>query len=474
MTTLSGEQINSIGFKTSLGIESQGTPVRLDRHTVVFETYGSQVILRTSEVLNDFSIIALDRAVYRGRAVIANLVNVGATTVCDATLDDSWLDVDLFSFFRDTAGPQGAFAQFMKNWQGICKIVPEYKATLADFQYFLTDLRLWLDQVEIGIRASPSTDRLSMEKQVASQLSHQILDALTFYFEKLESIAGSLDQPLVPVHRAYVKRQLHPTLLSSPFLHRTFFKPLGYAGDYEMVNMITRNPLEGGSLFAKIINLWFLKQPPAEAHRNRIVYLKDKLIHESLRTRAEGRGVRILALGCGPACEIQRYLKESELSSRANVTLVDFNEETLSHARSVLTALNSTCSRDAVFQFVKKSVNQILKGEAKAINGSEENRYDLVYCAGLFDYLSDQVCRRLMNILESWTSPGGLLVATNVHISNPRRLTMEYLMEWNLIHRDRARMAGLKPERTSPENCSILSDQTGVNTYAEVRKPKNG
>jgi extracellular factor (EF) 3-hydroxypalmitic acid methyl ester biosynthesis protein len=69
-----------------------------------------------------------------------------------------------------------------------------------------------------------------------------------------------VDDEFRSVHRIFGRRQLHPMLLCSPFLYRTFAKPLGYAGDYEMINMIMRDPLEGGSLYAKIINLWFLQQ----------------------------------------------------------------------------------------------------------------------------------------------------------------------------------------------------------------------
>ena len=471
MTTLSGEQSSTIGFKTSQGLESLGTPLQLNRHVAVFEIYSPQVVLRTSELLSDFSITAQGRTIYRGQAVVSNLVNVGATTVCEATLGDSWLDVDLLSVFSGNGGLQKGFNQFLQNWQGTCKILPEYKSTIADFQTFLVELRLWLDQVELGIRGSPSADRFSMERDVANQLSDQVVAALTYYFERLECIAEGIDPDLVPVHRAYIKRQLHPMLLSSPFLHRTFVKPLGYAGDYEMVNMITRDPLEGSSLFAKLVNVWFLKQPPAEAHRNRIAYLTQKLQDESLRLSSEKRAIRILSLGCGPACEIQRFLNQSSLSDRAEVTLLDFNEETLSHTQAVLSATKASCHRRASFRCVKKSVNQILKGEARTIEGSQQNQYDLVYCAGLFDYLSDQICRRLMNILDSWTAPGGLLIGTNVHISNPRRLTMEHVMEWNLIYRDRTKMTALRPERAQADDIAILSDPTGVNTYVEVRKP---
>lgn len=34
-------------------------------------------------------------------------------------------------------------------------------------------------------------------------------------------------------------------MLCSPFAYRAYHKPLGYAGDYEMVNMIARDPYEG-------------------------------------------------------------------------------------------------------------------------------------------------------------------------------------------------------------------------------------
>ena len=42
-------------------------------------------------------------------------------------------------------------------------------------------------------------------------------------------------------------------------VYRAYTKPLGYAGDYEVVNMMLRDPFEGDSLFAKVINSVFLE-----------------------------------------------------------------------------------------------------------------------------------------------------------------------------------------------------------------------
>ena len=77
-------------------------------------------------------------------------------------------------------------------------------------------------------------------------------------FERFETVAARIEPELQPAHRAFGQRQLHPHLLCAPFIHRTYTKPLGYAGDYEMMNMIVRNGLEGNSLYAKLTNAYLL------------------------------------------------------------------------------------------------------------------------------------------------------------------------------------------------------------------------
>jgi extracellular factor (EF) 3-hydroxypalmitic acid methyl ester biosynthesis protein len=240
-----------------------------------------------------------------------------------------------------------------------------------------------------------------------------------------------------------------------------------------MVNMIARDPYEGSSLFAKVVNHWFLKQAPAEAHRNRVQYLKDRLVEEIRRANGRRQPARIINLGCGPAIEVQEFLKETDLCESAAFTLLDFNEETLMHTRSVLEDIKKGYRRNTSIQLAKKSVNQILKEAAKLIERSPDNQYDFVYCAGLFDYLSDLVCQRLMNALYGWVAPGGLLVATNVEPSNPHRNGMEYFLDWHLVYRNAQQMQPLIPDQARRENVFVRADVTGVNLFLEVRKPSD-
>jgi len=474
MSAQNGEVKDSlIVCQSSQGQEIRASVLRLTRFLGVFEVYNPSVVLRTSEVLGEFRIVLHERIVYSGRAVVRSLISTGMVTICEVSLEDgSWKDVDFTVEMLRSGKLREQFGGFIQDWQKLYKVASEYKVIVADMQGYFSELRLWLDQVELGIRASPSDDRLRLEDEVTEELAKPIIPCIDVLFEKFEGIAGVLDEDLLPVHRTYMRRQLHPLVLCSPFAYRTYQKPLGYAGDYEMVNMILRNGYEGSSLFAKVVNTWFLRQPPAQAHRNRISYLTQTLRAEVLRTRREGRPARILSIACGPALEVRRFLSEDPLSDSARFTLLDFNEETLRYVRSAIDAINTRHSRWASIEYVRKPVQQILKESSRTIQ-QPDKQYDLIYCAGLFDYLNDQICRRLMDIMYEWIAPGGLLVTTNVEPSNPLRNGMEHLLDWYLIYRSADQMRTLAPGAALSGETIVKSENTGVNLFLEVRKHGN-
>jgi extracellular factor (EF) 3-hydroxypalmitic acid methyl ester biosynthesis protein len=230
-------------------------------------------------------------------------------------------------------------------------------------------------------------------------------------------------------------------------------------------------------LFAKIINVWLLGQAPSQAHRNRVAYLERKLVEETARVSAQGRAARIFNLGCGAAAEVQRFFAEQHVSEYADVTLLDFNQETLQHLQKALKGIEHALCRRFKFQLVKKSVYQILKEAGRTARRGQEAQYDFVYCAGLFDYLSDNVCRQLMNIFYEMLAPGGLLLTTNVNdalnISRPFRYSMEYILDWNLIYRGRNEVAALAPDGASADDVTVKAEDTGTNVFLEVRKPNH-
>ncbi len=458
-------------FRTAQGTEVRAELVRLTRYDAAFEVYGPDIVIRTSEVLEGFTVFLRDQPAYSGRAVVQSIVNTGTATVCSVGLDDISFDNEFFAALGRDGHWRERFGDCMRQWQSICKVLPEFKVVVADIQTFLIDCRRWMEQVELGIRSSPRPDRVQQEREVIDQLEPEVIPVLDTLFEKFERLAASLPEDLRPVHRSYIQRQLHPIVLCAPFANRSYFKPLGYAGDYEMVNMMLRDPREGSSLFAKIFNVWLLHQGSAGAHRNRIRFLVQRLVQEAAAAARAGRKARILNLGCGPAWEIQDFLAQSELSNFTQFTLMDFSEETLKYTAQTLRQKQRQHGRTTSFELTKKSVQQLLKDTVRSDGFSKGKSFDFIYCAGLFDYLPDRTCQRLMTLFYQSLAPGGLVLATNVAALCPNRGSLELILDWHLIYRDALGVAALRPSGVPAEDVRIESDDTGVNVFVETRKP---
>jgi len=458
--------------RNSQGVEVRATPLRMTRFAATFEVYNPFSIVQLSEVLSEFKIVMSDRVVYSGRAVVSSIVNAGIMVVCEAALEEGWLDVELLSPQDRKARLREQFEEFVTEWRKVDVVTPEFKVVVADIETLLLDLRRWLEQVELGVRSQPDEDRLKLEREILLDLRDSALPVVAPVFEKFEETCRGIGEDLRPVHGTYVKRQLHPVVSCAPFFFRCFRKPLGYAGDYEMVSMMLRDPLEGGTMFAKMLNQFFLNTPPVVGHRNRIVYLRKKLRAEAERAAAAGRRLQVFNLGCGPAREIQEFIIHDELSNETDFTLLDFNDETLDYTGRTLEELKQRYGRQTSVTTMKKSVHQLLKEASRPRSPREGGGFDLVYCAGLFDYLSDRICRRLMNIFYDLLAPGGLLVATNVDSSNPSRNWMEYVVDWHLVYRDSAALASLKPDKAPESAYEVNAEDLGVNIFIEVRKPR--
>lgn len=453
--------------RTSEGAEIMGTPLRFDRHGVVFETFRQETVLQASEVLQEFRIVLQQHPIYSGRAMVRKVVDTGVVLTCEATLEDGWVDAAGGNGQPAPASLREEFSRFLGHWEKAYRVGPEFKVIVADLQAFLIELQLWCDQLEVRWSGQPAAERQARERAAGEELIEACRPALESLFERFEQVAKVIPDELQPVHQHFIRRQLHPMLLASPFASRVVRKPLGYAGDYEMVNMILRDPHEGPSLFGRVLNRWFIRQPPAEAHRNRVTYLADTLTTETLRALRHGRRLRVFNVGCGPAGEIQQFLAAGDLSNHADFTLLDFNQETLEVGRRTLEAARTAHGRSTPLSFIKKSVVQLIKTGTRTAEGSAGS-FDLVYCAGLFDYLQDNVCRQLLQYFHELVAPGGLLIATNVDPSNPIQHWLGYLLEWHLIYRDARHMLDLSPAR---EEARVLADVTGVNVFLEVRKP---
>lgn len=459
-STLSHQLDSIVTFHNSQGEKASGTVRGVSRQSVSLEVYNPYSVAQMSEMLSHFTIRRKGRVVYEGSAVVTSLINTGIYLVISVTLTDSWKDLN--NLGRDETAIKDEVNRFLSDLEVYKKISPGFQVSITNIRSKLSELSRWLEQLDM------ISEEGSEAGEVIEQIKEPILPALFEDLVKFEYEAKQIPPEFVDIHRAFTQRDLHPLTMRSPFVHRTFTKPLGYAGDYEMVNMIFNDPNQGPNTYFKLVNNLFLMEGPAVAHRNRIKILINALKDLVDKSYKEGKKIRILNLGCGPAREIQHLIGCINMDERIEFTLMDFSEPTLDYTQRTLRKEMKEKGSNPKINFIKQSVDQILRQSAR-LQKEEGGKYDYIYCAGLFDYFSDKACQRVMKLFYHLIKPGCEIMATNVHSSNPAQAVMEYIAEWHLVCRSEADMERLVPFDMPHK---VYRDESGVNVFLEVTKPE--
>lgn len=439
----------------------RGTIIKLQRKSMVMEVYNPYSIVQISEVLSELTIRFGTTIAYQGKAVVISMVNTGLTAIVSVTLIDEWRELNSVVV---VPGAVRAEAQaFVEDWTQRSQIRRDYRVVVNETRAYLSDVSRWVEQVDL----SDSLPKVGgqLREDIFYELAMPLIEKMKFYLDMLENEASLVDIEQISLHSTFTQSSLHPLLLRAPFVFRTYTKPLGYAGDYQMVNQIIDNPRQGPSTYFQMVNVAFLQTAVAAAHRNRIDILVGFLTRMADAAMQAGRTFRILNVGCGPAIEVQRFLQTYPHPEILSFELVDFSEETLAWTRAKLSSIISRIGKPITIHYVHDSVHQLLKRRIDPAADSARE-FDAVYCAGLFDYLSDKVCSRLTAHFAARTQHGGVLLITNVHSSNPVRYCMDQLLDWYLIYRNEIQISTLLPSKSIKRN--IWTEDTGVNVFAET------
>ena len=344
-------------------------------------------------------------------------------------------------------------------------ISDEFKIFLADLRSYLETAAAFLDAEE---RALDVLDRFTREEMLAAYLEEvapRMIQRLNAASDALVGLVKGLNEQEHATHRRYYREQVAAFMLRSPLLGRAAGKPLGHAGDYEMMNMIYRDQAEGDSLFARAVNRYALQERCAQAVRSRLVY-----IGATIRATVEERGrTRIASIGCGPAHELLLLLQQHPaLGPHLDVALIDQDERALAFCERTLAPLaHATGAR---IRFIRESVRRLV-----AARQPDEalGPQDLIYSAGLFDYLSARSFSALLGRLYRALAPGGKLLVGNVGTGNPTRTFMEYCLDWFLIHRSREELRGFARElQPEPSRVEVDAEPLGVNLFLCVSRSR--
>lgn len=447
-----------VTFKNSQGLKARGTLLKLSQNFIVFEVYNPYSIVQLSEVLTELTITRADKQIYNGKSIVTNIVNTGIVLVVSATLSDSYWKTAVNVRSKDEI--QKEIEYLVSNFESSQKIDPEFGMTVLAIRSLLSEVNNWLEKLGPAFEGIESEID---EKFILDKFS-PIFERMTVFFRKLSTKVRDVPAEEMEIYKRFINGHLHPFIMSSPFPYRAYFKPLGFAGDYMMMYMIQVDSAKGASIYTKLINVFYAYIPLSRSVTNRTANL-IRLIQDGVK-KAEDRGdeFRSLSIGCGPALEVKKFIEANSPKTKCRFGLLDFNQETLDFAVSEARKVIKDSSKFEVSGELN-SVHELLKRSVK--DNFFQEKYDLVYCSGLFDYLSDRVCSKLTKMFFDMLKPGGKVLVTNMHVNDVDRHIVEIVLEWYLIYRDEANMANFVPGLGEQK---LYTDATGINLCLEITK----
>src|SRR4030095_6080885 len=89
------EPIAQVEFRTSQGLILEGQLVRLTPYSASFRLCGSAQANKVSRVVEDVDVHKDTRSIYKGRATVRSVTNLGTVTACEAVLAGNYNPLDL-------------------------------------------------------------------------------------------------------------------------------------------------------------------------------------------------------------------------------------------------------------------------------------------------------------------------------------------------------------------------------------------
>jgi len=173
-------------------------------------------------------------------------------------------------------------------------------------------------------------------------------------------------------------------------------KPLGYPGDYLIIDWLLQNYI--GDSGGEEWDLWFQRQDASKAVRNRRDYLS-----ELFGTLAEASpSLSVLNLACGPCRDVCEAVRASSSKNGVLFHCIDIDQRALDYAQALAD---------------EHGVSDMLRLERRNVMRLRPTtEYSLVWCSGLFDYLDDRQATFLLRRMWQMTCGGGgsLLSATSI------------------------------------------------------------
>jgi len=273
------------------------------------------------------------------------------------------------------------------------------------------------------------------------------------FLEKINHIVTSIEKE--PDKEKYQDRffeicsKLEPSIMH----RRARQKPLGYPGDYLIIDWIyTHKTAESG--IGKFYDELFHSYQAARSVLNRKEYFIQKC--SDLVQSRHGR-IDVLSLGCGSCRDIMETYQELNDGAHLHFDGIDHESEAIDYASHLIKEL----------PFHKN----IHLSHTNVLRLKTEKKYDLIWSAGLFDYLKDGLAIMLLKKMWNALKQDGMIIFGNFSPSYPERDGMEFAVRWKLIHRNVHDLVNLCNKADIPfSELEVDNEPLGINLFCVIKK----
>lgn len=450
------------------GAEFGPMPV-LDLSSTGLGLRAASVFMPPGAILENATLTYHGAEVWSGTAAVVYQVE-GTSPRLGVRFVSGTLDMDRI-YVRDSIVDGGLATSLEQLARERAELSADYRAAVADCAALLMRVQDLLSDFE---RTSERDDLGDAPNERAMLAAVHETWAPHYYgqIRELYALSHSFTREQRELSRQYASQMLLPLLRACPMHRRARDKPFGYAGDYALMRMFFMEHSPADTLYGRFLHYTFQRYALARAVVARERCLRAS-VHEALARATDT--VRIVSLGCGPVIELARLIDEvTSFDVPVEFILVDQDDAALAYCHRELSARLSQhpAGRQVELHCLHFSVRQLLKPRNQAEQRVVDHvlvDVDLIYSAGLFDYLPKLVARHLVQTLYGLVRPGGRLFIGNLRASEDSTWVMENLLSWHLEYRERQDM--LELVGGAQAEVHVLEDATGHCLFLQLDKP---
>jgi SAM-dependent methyltransferase len=349
----------------------------------------------------------------------------------------------------------------------------EYAMLSVELMHHLSGLRIKATALEQFMETRNPEEVFHQARRLMSTYSETFRD-LWYRFNDVIALIP-YDDPRFLAIKWHTDHVLRPLFMGAPVFSRSYEKPLGYPGDYQVMLYAYdfQNPVETPTLYDAVLQQYFSNGFGA-CIRGRLEMAVNAILNNLKGAQTSpDKPYEILNVGCGAAVELPALLSHRETREKfMHIRLLDQDDRPLQYAYQNLAKATYEHKNRKQLSAYRMSFIELYQS-GRLTREEHIGPQDVIYSLGLLDYFRQGRAKRFVSELYSRVKPGGLLIVCNVAKTREGcEWILECLTDWRLEYRTQSDMDDIFDGLPGDPDINLELEPSGQMWVAVIRKPE--